>query len=97
MPRCLSFEEQVVKGTDMVVREHVALGVADLPVPDVDTVSIESEARQVVDISVDGLLDGDAEALVRAKRVRERRRVVHTEECNFLLEVLQRMTPSSST
>ncbi len=69
----------------MVVREHVALGVADLPVPDVDTVGIEAEARQVVDIGVDGFLDRDAEALVRAIRVRERRRVVHAEECNFLL------------
>ena len=68
----------------MIVREHVALTVADLPVPDVHAIRIESESCQVIDIGVDGLLDRNAETLVSAKCVREGRRVIHAEECHLL-------------
>ena len=84
MPRCFEPVEQVVKGAHMIVREHVALRVADLPVPDVHPIRIESESRQVIDVGVDGLVDRNAEPLVSAKCVREGRRVIHAEERNLL-------------
>ena len=69
----------------MLVHHEVAVRVANLPVPNMDPVGIETEAREMVGVGVDCALDRNAKAAVGAEGIGERRRVIHPELRDFVL------------
>jgi len=75
---------EIVEQIQVLVFHEVALTIAHLPVPDVDAVGIEAEARKVHHVRVDGLLMIGAEKPKGAVRMGEGSGVVDAEERHLI-------------